>query len=380
MKLDKVTSVIDEAIRKHDETGAAFVLTQNGKNVYSYSAGKSNIERNAKFRDSTICRAYSCTKVVTAVACMILVEQGKLDTSDELSWYIPEFSEPFYIRDGRKHQSPPIKIRDLLNMTSGIPYPGDSREGGAQTSELWGRLEQSIQDGDPMSTQEFAAEAGKCPLMFPAGQEWMYGASADILGAVIEKVSDMKLSEFMKQNIFDPLGMKDTAFYVPPEKGGRLAVLYDGAGENPKKCEYVNLSIHDCESDPIFQSGGAGLFSTAYDFAKLGAELSYGGAGILSRRMIEFMHENGLSPEQKRTLNWDSTRGFGYANLMRSLEDRNLAGLLATEGAFGWDGWTGTYLLCDTELGLSLTLFVQRAGAGTSRLSRCLVNAVYSSL
>lgn len=380
MNFENAEKVLDRAISTHSENGAAIVVTKDGERVFSHSAGFADIENKKEFREDTICRAFSCTKVATSVACMILTERGVIDTADELSWYIPEFAHPYYIREGRRHDSPPIRIRDLLNMTSGIPYPGDGREGGSGMSELWGKLDQSIRDGSPMTTAEFAAQAGSCPLIFPAGQEWMYGSSADILGAVIEKAADMKLSEFMKKNIFDPLGMEDTAFYVPAEKRDRLAVLYDCAGENPKKPTYVNLCIYDYDSDPAFQSGGAGLFSTAADYAKLGAELSCGKAGILSRKTVEFMRENGLSPGQRRTLNWDSVRGFGYGNLMRMLEDRNEAGLMASKGAFGWDGWTGTYLLCDTAEKLSVTVFVQRCGAGTTRLSRAAVNAVYAGI
>lgn len=380
MEYTNIASIIDHAVSSGSETGAAAVITYNGKKAFSYAAGLADAENGVSFSTDTICRVYSCTKIVTAVAALMLVERGRLDTADELSWYIPEFSKPYYIRDGKKLDSPPIKIRDLLNMTSGIPYPGDTHEGGEMMSSLWGRLDESIRSGRTMTTQEFAAEAGKCALMFPAGKCWMYGSSADILGAVIEKAADMPLCEYMKTCIFDPLGMNDTGFMVPREKRDRLAVLYDGVGAGRKKPDYVNLCIYDFDSVPAFQSGGAGLFSTAEDYAKLGAELSCGTVGILGGKTIDFIRCNGLSPEQRSSADWESMRGFGYANLMRILDDRNLAGLLASKGSFGWDGWTGTYLLCDPDEQISVTLFLQRCGAGTTRLSRCIVNGVYSQL
>ena len=380
MDNEKAAKIIDKAIENGSETGAAVVITQNGETIFTHSAGLRDVERSLPFDEKTICRAFSCTKTVTSVCAMQLMERGILDTADELSWYIPEFAKPFYIENGRKKDSSPIKIRDLLNMTSGIPYPGDTREGGEMTSELWGRLDRSIREGKSMTTQEFAAEAGKCALMFPAGREWMYGASADILGAVIEKAADMPLDEYMETNIFKPLGMCDTAFFVPPEKRGRLAVLYDGAGDARKLPDYVNLCIYDCDSTPAFKSGGAGLFTTAADMARFGSELAHGKAGILGRKTIEFMKVNGLSPEQRKTFDWDAVRGHGYANLMRIAENRNEAGLLLSDGTFGWDGWTGTYLMCDTTEHISVTLFLQRCGAGTTRLARCLANTVYGSL
>ena len=380
MNFENVAKTVDDAINTKSENGAALVVTRNGETVFTHSAGLCDIENGRRFDENTICRAFSCSKIVTSVCAMQLVERGRIDTADGLSWYIPEFSGPFYIKGGKKLASPPIKIRDLLNMTSGIPYPGEGREGGEMISELWDRADKSIRDGHSMTTQEFAAEAGKCALIYPAGQEWMYGSSADILGAVIEKAADMPLDEYMNKYVFDPLGMNDTAFFVPQDKRDRLAVLYECAGETPKEPDYVNLCIYDYDSDPAFLSGGAGLFSTAADYAKLGAELSCGKVGILGRKTVEFLRNNGLSSEQKKTLNWDSCRGFGYANLMRVLDDRNLAGLLASEGSFGWDGWTGTFLLCDPTEKLSVTLFLQRCGAGTTRLARCAVNSVYAGL
>ena len=380
MNMYRINEIIDRAIESGAETGAAFVLTKDGKSVHDYSAGLADIAQNKPFTPDTICRAFSCTKVVTAVAAMILMERGRLDTAYPIEWFIPEFKDAYYIKDGEKIASPQIRIRDLLNMTSGISYPGGGYEGADGMNKVWGDLEKSIRDGKSMTTREFAAAAGKAPLAYPSGREWMYGSSADVLGAVIEILADTELSEFYAKNIFEPLGMEDTAFFVPPEKRDRLGVLYEGSGKDAKPIEWVNLCIFDYDSKPLFQSGGAGLFSTARDFAKLGAELSFGGAGVISRRAVDFMRENGLTPEQKITFNWDSTRGYGYANLVRCLEDRNAAGTFATKGAFGWDGWTGTYLLCDPAEKTSVTLFVQRAGGGTTQLSRDIVNAVYAAL
>ncbi len=378
MNKQVLSDILKRTIDSHSENGAAFVITGNGQELCSDAYGLADVENGKPFGTDTICRAFSCTKVVTSVACMQLIEQGKLDIGWELGWFIPEFSGAHYIENGEKKESPPIRIRDLLNMTSGIAYPGGEYEGKEDINNLWGRLDESVRNGKPMTTQEFAAQAGSCALAFPAGREWQYGSSADILGAVIEKITGRSLSEYMRQNIFEPLGMSDTGFYVPAEKRDRLAVLYETAGEKPRKPDYVNLCIYDFDSEPAFMSGGAGLFTTAADLSKLGAALSTGGSGIISPAAIDFMRQNGLTPEQRKTYNWDSVKGFGYANLVRMLEDKNAAGLFAGKGAFGWDGWTGTYLLCDPEAQLSVTVFTQRCGAGTTQLARSIVNAAYS--
>ncbi len=380
MGFEAVKQVIDSAIEKRSENGAAVVLTRGGKTELSLGAGLADVEKKVAFNEKTICRAYSLTKMVTSTACMMLMEKGKLDTGWRLDWIIPEFMNSGEYSGGSIVETPPIKIRDLLNMTAGIPYPGDWHEGTEGINGLWGGLENSIRYGNSMTTQQFASAAGRIPVVFPAGREWMYGSSADILGAVIEKVSGKELADFYEENIFGPLGMEDTAFYVPAEKRDRLAALYENVAAYPTKPNYVNLCIFDYDTKPKFQSAGAGLFSTAEDYSKLGAALSNGGGGIISQRAIDFMRENGLTPEQRMTYNWDSTRGFGYGNLVRCLEDRNAAGLFATKGSFGWDGWTGTFLLCDPAEKLSITVFVQRCGAGTTQLARDVVNTVYGSL
>lgn len=377
-----IKQIINKCIANHEEVGAAFVLTKDKKEVLKYSAGMADKEHGVLMNETTICRAFSCSKVATAIAAMILMERGQLDINWDLERILPEFANPFYIRNGEKiPSSRSIKIRDLLNMTSGIPYPGDCSEGIEETQKVWSDLDSSIKEGKSLTTLDFARAIGKCPIAFDAGAQWMYGASADVLGAVIEVISGKRLGVFMEKNIFQPLGMRDTAFFVPKEKEDRLSVLYEN-GEGTKIFEGSNLCIYDIDTPPAFESGGAGLFSTAADYAKLGAMLANGGESngnrILGRKTIEFMATNGLTGHQKSTLNWDSTLGYGYANLVRMVEDKNKAGTLASCGSFGWDGWTGTYLLCDPVERISVTLFVQRCGAGTTQLSRNLVNAVYA--
>ncbi len=384
MNIDKIKNIMDKCINSREEVGASFVLMKNGVQVMNYSCGSADLANNIPMNDKTICRAFSCSKIATSVCAMILMERGLLDISWELERIIPEFANPAYIRDGKEIRSESIRIRDLLNMTSGIPYPWSALEGENKTNELWMELHNSIVEEKSMTTIEFAKRAAECHIMYNAGDEWMYGASADILGAVVEIVSGQRLSEFMHENIFAPLGMNDTAFYVPEEKLGRLAVLYENAGENPKAFEGVNLCIFDMKTRPDFESGGAGLFSTAHDYAKLGAMLSnggiYEGKRILSRKTIEFMSSSGLKNSQRHTLNWESTKGYNYANLVRIVENQNEAGTFASKGSFGWDGWTGTYLLCDPTEKIAVTLFIQRCGAGTTQLSRNLVNVVYSMI
>ena len=380
-----IQKVIDACIKAGEETGAAVVLTKDGEAVISCTGGFADKENQIPMKADHICRAFSCSKISTSICAMILMERGQLDINWELERIIPEFAHPYYVKDGKRVECEgSIRVRDLLNMTAGIPYPGEGPEGIELTNQVWGELDQSIRDGKSMTTLEVAKRIAKCPLCFEPGKLWMYGASADVLGAVIEVVSGMRLSTFMEENLFAPLGMNDTAFYVPAEKRERLAVCYEQTPDGRKIYEGGNLAIYDFDRLPAFESAGAGLFTTAADYAKIGAMLSnggvYHGTRILSRKAVEFMSYASLSEQQLAQFGWDSNLGYGYSNLVRILKNPNEAATLASQGSFGWDGWTGTYLLCDPVEHVSVTLFTQRCGASTTQLARNVVNAAYTAL
>lgn len=379
MDMKKISQVMDNAINSGEEVGAAVVIVRDGAPVDSYACGYADAESKKPMQTDTICRMFSCSKIATAVAAMICLERGIIAMEDELCRFIPEFEHSEYYADGKLYPcSRRIKVSDLLNMTSGIAYPCDEK-GAEAINTVWYELDQSYRSGNMMTTAEFAQKAAKSPLLFDVGAKWMYGSSADIMGAVIEAASGMEYRDFLKKNIFEPLGMDDTDFFVPKEKRDRLGKIYECAGKEPKEFTGTNLAIFDFEEKPNFQSGGAGLFSTAEDYAKLGAALSTDGKGIISRKTANFLTVNSLSEKQRETFTWDSCKGCGYANFMRIVENRNNAGMTVSDGSFCWDGWTGTYLMNDPAEKLSISITMQRAGAGTTRLAKAVINAAESS-
>lgn len=380
MDMKKITEVMDNAIKSGEEVGAAVVIVKDGKQVGSYSCGYADLEAGKPMKTDTICRMFSCSKIVTAISALICLERGIIAMEDDICRFIPEFEHSEYWSDGKTVPcSRRIKVADLMNMTSGIAYPCDEK-GAEKINSVWYELEMSYRNGNMMSTAEFAKRAANCPLLFDVGESWMYGSSADIMGAVIEAASGTEFRTFVKENILEPLGMSDTDFFVPAEKRDRLAQIYEYAGAAPKPFEGVNLAIFDFDKVPNFQSGGAGLFSTADDYAKLGAALSTGGGGIISRKTADFLSVNSLNEKQRKNFVWDSCKGCGYANFMRIVENRNNAGMLVSDGSFCWDGWTGTYLMMDPKERMSISLTMQRAGAGTTRLAKAVINAAESSL
>ena len=383
----RLKEAMDRAINRQEEVGAALVLMKDGVQVMHYATGMANLERKIPMREDSICHAFSCTKIATSIAVMKLMEQGLIDIDWNLDSVLPEFAQPYLLKDGKKTPTiHKIKIRDLLNMTSGIPYPGDDTEEMKATNACWKDETERILRENGSTTRDFIRQISECPLLFEPGEQWMYGASADVLGAVIEVITGKKLSEYLSEILFKPLGMSDTAFYLPKEKMDRAAIIYDHvwAGKKPDAYSDPFLCITTPQEAPQFESGGAGLFSTALDYAKLGMMLAdkghWGETEILGRKTVEFMAANGINDRQRRTFNWDSVKGCGYANLVRVIQDKNAAGLEANIGTFGWDGWAGTYQFCDPTERLSITLFVQRCGAGTSQLARNITNIVYGML
>ena len=250
----------------------------------------------------------------------------------------------------------------------------------AVEKELIRRREQ----GEKVDTQEYVRQLATVPLCFQPGERWMYGYSADILGGVIEAVSGRRFGQFLKEELFDPLGMTDTGFFVPEDKLGRFAQYYDWTEQDGLK---VHVGSHLGEyygEDVAFESGGAGLVSTLDDYRRFASMLvhkgEHEGRRILGRKTVEFMAQNRLSSGQRETLNWDSVRGYGYGCLMRVLMDQGAAGYNGSLGEFGWDGWTGNYVAMDFSEELVFLYFIQRCGAGATPLVRKLKTVTYGAL
>lgn len=384
----KILAVLEEAVNNCDIAGANVLVLHNGMEKAYLSSGFSDKENGRLMTRDTIFRLYSQTKPVTAAAAVSLMEQGRLDAGAWLSDYLPEFSEMFVRKNGarvpaQKH----ITVSDLLNMTSGIPYPGDD-ETGRQSGAVFWEIEQNMRSDKPVITAEFARKMAANDLSFEPGERFMYGASADILGAVIERVSEMSLRDYMKSTFFEPLGMSDTDFYVPQEKAGRLAKIYDYTENGLQELCVDNLGlIYERDRIPAFQSGGAGLCSTLDDYAKFAQMLmnggTYGGRKILSQTAVKFLTHGGLAPHQKPQLEegWGWMRGYTYGNLMRVCDDESMTTLFSSKGEYGWDGWAGTFFSNEPSHGITLLFGVQQAGVGRAgNVVRKIKNIVMSEL
>ena len=275
-RLKNIQSVLDNFTNDKNAAGLNLLVYENGRELGYWQSGYADLEAGRKYSRDTIVRLYSMSKPVTSIAAMLLIEQGKLDFADELFRYLPEFKNLKVCyekgRNAKAVQSPrPILIQDLLNMTSGYTYGAwseDSPFGEHLTSDLISELNKDeLENGEnKITTREVAKRLAQIPVSFEPGTDYIYGLSADILGAVIEEVSGMKLGEFMKERIFQPLGMEDTGFYVDASKQSRLSKVYrsvedwtNGGKRHLELFTSCHLGIQDkMNHEPAFESGGAG--------------------------------------------------------------------------------------------------------------------------
>lgn len=384
-----ITSAIERGIADSKLAGACVGVYCEGKPLFEAAIGNADREEGIPMKKDTLFRMFSMTKPVTATAAMQLWERGKLDLTDPLCWYIPEFSD-MMVSDGDKliPAKRDILIKDLLNMTSGIPYPDVWCESQKCAAKVYDEINDRLSTDSPMSTMEFCRKMGSVPLMFQPGAEWAYGASADILGGVIEKITDMPYDEYLRKNIFEPLEMNDTDFWVPEEKRDRFAQLYTWDNEKGgiKVEPDPHLGMNDYLTKPAFISGGAGLVSTLSDYAAFANVLANGGMNpekgvrLMGERTWKYMRSAQLTPEQQASVQWESLIGHSYGNLMRVLTEPSAFVTNAPAGEFGWDGWTGTYMTVCPEYRLSIVYLIQNCGAGVSDVIRKIRAVVYGAV
>lgn len=385
---DKIQGALQRAAERGDVAGANVLVIKNGREQAYGECGFRDMENRKEMTRDTIFRLYSMTKPVTAAAVMLLVSQGKIDLSAWLGEYLPCFWNARVIRDGVSAPvQTPIAVHDLMNMTSGIAYPDDS-ESGRQSAAVFQSLADRLYGENPMTTMEFAQEMSKAGLGFEPGARFQYGASADILGALVEEVSGMTFRDFLKENFFEPLGMEDTDFYVPEGKRERLGKVYDYGKDGLKEQRTDHLGLrYDRDVIPAFQSGGAGLCSTLDDYSKFAQMLLCGGVWqgrrILPEQAVRYMTHGGLNDAQKPYLKqgWQWLGGYTYGSLMRVCEDESRTTLFSGKGEYGWDGWLGTFFSNEPKYGITLLFGTQQIGIGqAATLIRKIKNIVMSEL
>lgn len=371
---------LEMCLRRGILPGGSLLIYRHGQLCYRKHFGYADLKRKKPFHDDTILRMYSMTKPVTTTAAMILLERGEIQMSDKVSTYLPAFADVKVIScDSRGLQTVvpakrEIEIHDLFTMTSGIT--------GRYTTSVSGRELIRLFEEKKGTTMELLDQIAKIPLEFSPGDNWLYGRSLDTLAGVIEVVSGLRFSDFLKKNIFEPLNMKDAAFFVPEEKRERFAVLYESDGKGGFRESDVNYNgLYD--SPPAYEEAGSSLCCTEAEYVSFAEMLRNGGkagsANIPGKKSIAFMHENHLADVPLATMQRFNP-GYGYGCGLRTLLDPVKAGILASPGEFGWSGAGGTWFSIDPAEDMVILFAAQVHGLRLGTFLPGIINIIYGAL
>ena len=352
-----------------DETipGLITVVARQGKVVHFEMHGHADIETKIPLKPDTLFRIYSMTKPIIGVGIMMLYEQGHFDLDDPVSKFIPAFANmKVHINNGLVDLETPITIRHLMTHTSGLvdaymPNPVSESYKSAGLDAEWSTMASGI------SLEQYVDQMTQQPLLFQPGERWYYGMNMTVLGRLIEVISKQPLGEYLQQQIFQPLRMKDTDYYAPKEKQHRLASIYKS-----KDGQLVNISESlGYNSKPSLELGDTGLVSTAIDYLRFTQMLlndgELDGVRLLEPNTVKLMVSNHL-PERLGTAPLSVLKGYpvadregmGYGITMAVVTDAVAAKSKGSTGEYTWGGAAATEFWVDPQedmIGLVFTQF-----------------------
>ena len=378
-RLSRLDAGLKHLVEEKQVAGLVWLLERHGKVVDYNADGVLDVRKPETIQKDSIFRIFSMTKPVTGVAMMMLYEEGKWQINDPVSRYIPEFAHLKVYAGKNEDGSAKLEdakrsmtMRELMTHTAGLGYVLSPNQ---PVDKMI--IEQNLLNPNaPLQTM--IDGLAKVPLLAQPGTRWSYSIAVDVQGYLVEKFSGLPFAEFAKKRIFDQLGMKDTAFYVPKEKLARLAQVHTGSG--PSLAE-TSLAVDAARADPtvvpLGPSGGGGLYSTAIDYARFCEMLLQGGqlngVRLLAPRTVEMMRTNLVNPDPLKTM----PPGTGWGMDFQVVTDAAAAGEAVPTGTFSWFGIAGTWFWIDPVKDLAFVGMVQHQNLGTTTrmhaLSRSLV-------
>lgn len=393
-RLEKITPhLMDNYISPGKITGCQVLVSRHGKPAYFRSFGHMDRERSKSVTDDTIFRIYSMTKPITSVALMMLFEEGRFQLNDPVYKTIPSWRDhKVWIEgegEGMKTREPesPMTMRHVLTHTSGLTYGGMLLlENQHPVDQVYRQLGVNRDEGETL--QSFADKLAKVPLMYDPGTKWMYSLATDVCGCLVEFISGQSFDDFLKERIFDPLGMKDTGFHVSAGNMDRFAANYE------RKRDKTLRLIDDPETSkyltaPSFPSGGGGLVSTTADYARFCEMLRRGGeldgARILSPRTLRLMTKNhlpggaDLSGLALGAFSETAYEGVGFGLGFAMTLDDVQAGTIGA-GDYYWGGAASTIFWVDPMEDLFVIFMTQLMPSATFNFRGQLKNIIYGAI
>ena len=350
---------------KEGPAGCACAVAQRGEVLYEGYAGYADRESGRLIDADTVYRLFSMTKVITCAAALILYERGEFLLNEPLYEYIPEYRDMNVVvrraNDGYSIEKAknPILVKHAFSMSCGIPYSfGDS-----PTSRAVADVTAKLAEKGPYDVVDHVRALAQVPLAFEPGTQWLYGHGHEIVAALIQVISGKTVGEFMKEEIFDRLGMTSTGYRFCDDIESRMAVAYERAEDGTLTPSDSSRSDKNHRPDSIYEGGGAGLFATVGDYLKFTQMLANGGElkgeRILGRKTIDLFRANQLNDAQLKDFRGSYTAGYGYGLGVRTMMDIVQAHANTTPGEFGWTGALGTYTSIDPAEGASVVYMHQ---------------------
>jgi CubicO group peptidase (beta-lactamase class C family) len=374
-RLPRISAAMQRHIDAHQLAGAVTLVARKGKVVHFETHGWADLESKKPMTQDTLFRMASTTKPVTAVAILMLMEEGKLRLTDPVSRFIPEFKETkvAVAKPGSDEielvaANRAITIRDLLTHTSGLG------SGGAGSKEA-AKVNKERKPTDTLA--DAIPRLGTVPLDFQPGTKWAYsgGAGFDVLARIVEIASGQSFDQFLQQRLFDPLGMKNTYFVVPDDCKARLATIYRTAGKGLEKMPTPSFL-----AGTTYFSGAGGLTSSTEDFARFAQMLVNGGEfkgkRVLSPRTVKLLGSNHVGKLFGGQLG-RPREGLGFGFGVEVVQDAITAGWQRSNGSYGWDGAFGTIFEVDPREQMIVVLMTQRY---SQEIYRDLENAVRQAI
>jgi CubicO group peptidase (beta-lactamase class C family) len=382
--------------------GTQLLVYRRGQLVHSSSQGLADLERKVPVKDDTIFRIYSMTKPITSIAFMMLVEEGRVALDEPVHKYIPEWKNLGVFQAGvwpaflTRPASRPMQIVDLMRHTSGLTY-GFQQRGNVDAAYRELKLGEVEKAG---TLPSMIADLGKIPLEFSPGEAWNYSISTDVIGYLIGLISGKPFEQFLQERIFDPLGMKDTGFFVPPAKAHRLAACYSASPQGAMTFHATDrkggLTLQDDPvtssflSPPAFISGGGGLCSTSTDYLAFCRALLNGGEldgiRLIGPKTLALMTSNHLPggktlPELSRSLFSEATyHGIGFGLGFSVTLDPAKTLIPGSRGEYAWGGAATTSFWIDPAEELIAIFMTQVLPSTATPIRRELRTMIYSAI
>lgn len=399
LRLSYIDKVMEEEVNQGRISGINTLIARGGEVVYSKQFGLMNRETGHKMREDTLFRIYSMTKPIVCTAFMTLYEQGKFDLKEPVAKYIPAFAQLKVLqRDALGNEKlvnleQPVSIHHLLTHTSGLVYDFYDE---SPVCNLYRR--QHLLGKASRSLKELVDHLCQLPLANQPGSRWFYSISIDVIAYLIEIISGKSLSDFLAEVLFEPLGMRDTGFFVKEADRERVASMYGGVDLGGENISWktlldvwtrgVNQPLDVTASSPIdnpsFARGGHGLISTAQDYWQFTQMLlnkgELNGARVLNPQTIAFMYSNHLKPTLL-PIKFENIEisGYGFGLGSRVLVNVPQAQMLSSEGEYGWSGAAKTYYWIDPQQDL-IGIFLAQYMCNFSMIERIFQNLTYHAL